>query len=81
MQSFVIDLKWTDMSVISPEDPKTLTGICQPFMVYNRDEDITVEMGWCWYDYIICMNGLLHMVACISIGKFVVDVTSLSVNS
>lgn len=42
MQSFVIDIKWTDMSVIRPEDPKTLTCICQPFMVNNTDEDITV---------------------------------------
>lgn len=31
------------MSVIPPEDPKTLTCICQPLMVNNTDEDITVN--------------------------------------
>lgn len=31
------------MSVIRPEDPKTLTCIYQPLMVNNTDEDITVN--------------------------------------
>lgn len=35
------------MSVIRPEDPKTLTCICEPLMVNNKDEDITVNsLSW-----------------------------------